>query len=137
MITRSSLSISSHSAWEMASRMVMTAMTDLAFLINVLVKGFRRGIGAGLGERDGLLHLLLHLGLLRAQQFVPKEALAEQVIAEDADRVVLLPALHFLALAVAFRIPHGMPAVAVGQHLQEEWTAVITHVGQGFFSGLA
>src|SRR4030067_2562858 len=131
MITRSSRSISSHSAWEMASRMVMTAMTDLAFLIDVLVEGFRQGIGAGLGEGDGLLHLLLHLGLLRTQRFVPKEALAEQVIAADADRVGLLPALHFLALAVALRIPHGMPTVAGGQHFQKEGTAAITHRGPG------
>src|SRR3972149_7953600 len=100
MITRSSRSISSHSAWEMASRMVMTAMTSLAFLVDVLIKGFRRGIGAGLGERDGLLHFLFHPGLLGTQHLVLEEALAEQVIAEDADRVVLLPALHFLARAV-------------------------------------
>src|SRR5512142_1150470 len=95
--TRSSRSISSHSAWLMASRKVIVGMALFLLVgVDVLVEPFGTGLGAFLGKASGLGDLAQRLRVDAVQFLFGSHIPLEQHLAELPDRVVRLPLHDFL-----------------------------------------
>src|ERR1043166_6795907 len=81
--------------------------------VNVRVKLFGRGLGAGVGELDRVLDLGADAVFDLLQPFVVEHALLAQVVAEDLDGVALLVALDLGARAVVTGVGHRVAHEAV------------------------
>src|SRR5574341_1963398 len=129
MNTFESRSISSQSALEMASRMVIFGIADpsLSFYINVLKQRLRSRLWAHLSVLDSLLDFYSDLAVNIIQFVFRGSLLFHQITTKNADRVMLLPFSHLIRFAVALRISHGVAAIPVGDHLQEKRTLAATY----------
>src|SRR3990172_7173441 len=131
MNTRSSRSISSQSACEMASRIVMIGMWSAhLFDVDVAEQDFGRGVGALFGEPDrlldfarGLIRRLLQFGLGRV-------LVLDQILVENANGIVLLPLGDFFVGAIALGISHRMPSITISHGLEQEG-AIGSHMLEG------
>src|SRR5215207_5289251 len=108
--------------------------TDLWYIhVNVCKQFFHRRFWRSLGELNSLVHFLLHLRIDFIKSLGTDRFLFQQMLAENSDRVGLLPLLHFISLAITLRIAHGVTAVTIRDHLEQVGLSFCANILYGLF----
>ena len=103
----------------------------------MLKKCFSGRLRAGFGKLRGRLHFVGHALVNGTQLCRGSDLLVHQVLVVNADRIILLPALDLLRLAVALRVAHRVAAETVSDDLHKIRPAARTNTPQGLFGRLA
>src|SRR5262249_6446047 len=95
----------------------------------------RIGFGIVGGELGCFIDGVAHAGVDFLQLVLARALALEQPRAHLLDRIALgADALHFLAAAVLRRIRHGVAAIAIGRHFEDDRTVAAAAPSDRFFA---